>query len=44
MSYYCREGEGGERERGVTTWCLVSQVKVSYGKRNPGGSGIGVGA
>ena len=28
------------RETGVTTWSLVSQVKISYGKRDPEGSGI----
>ena len=30
------------RETGVTTWSLVSQVKISYGKRDPEGSGIRV--
>ena len=30
-------------ESGVTTWPLVSQAKIRYGKRDPGGSGIGVG-
>ena len=28
------------RESGVTTWSLVSQVKISYGKRDPEGSRI----
>ena len=30
------------RETGVTTWSLVSQVKISYGKRHPEGSAIRV--
>ena len=30
------------RESGVTTWSLVSQVKISYGKRDPEGSRIRV--
>ena len=30
------------RESGVTTWSLVSQVKISYGKRDPEGSRIQV--
>ena len=28
------------RESGVTTWSLVSQVKISYGKKDPEGSRI----
>ena len=32
------------RETGVTNWSLVSQVKISYGKRDAEGSRIGVGA
>ena len=30
------------RESCVTTWSLVSQVKISYGKRDPEDSGIRV--
>ena len=32
------------RETGVTNWSLVSQVKISYRKRDAEGSRIGVGA